>query len=161
MDLESLKMAASDEIDRLRAQLIDISHEIHANPELKYEERLAHGLLTGVLSEAGLEPRRGAYGMETAFRADAGQPGAPTMAVMCEYDALPQIGHACGHNIIAAAGIGAGLVLASLVEQVGGRVSIIGTPAEEGGGGKIMMARVGAFDDVGAAMMIHPADGDL
>jgi amidohydrolase len=161
MDLDSLKTAACDEIDRLGPQLIEISHEIHANPELKYEERFAHGLLTGVLAEAGLEPQRSAYGIETAFRADAGATGAPTMAVMCEYDALPQIGHACGHNIIAAAGLGAGLVLASLVDQVSGRVSIIGTPAEEGGGGKILLARAGALDDLDAAMMIHPADADL
>ena len=84
MDIEALKSAACEEVDGLGPQLIEISHEIHANPELKYEERFAHGLLTGALAEAGLEPQRGAYGIETAFRADAGVTGGPTMAVMCE-----------------------------------------------------------------------------
>ena len=83
------------------------------------------------------------------------------MAVLCEYDALPGIGHACGHNIIASAGLGAGLAAAALAEEAGGRVVLLGTPAEEGGGGKILMARQGAFDGIDAAMMIHPAGDDL
>src|SRR4249920_2470003 len=141
MDLDALKTAACDEIDRLGSQLIELSHEIHAHPELKYEERFAHGLLTGALAEAGLDVQRGAYGIETAFRADAGATGAPTMAVMCEYDALPQIGHACGHNVIAAAGLGAGLAAAALAREGVGRLVVLGTPAEEGGGGKIELAR--------------------
>lgn len=85
----------------------------------------------------------------------------PVVAVLCEYDALPGVGHACGHNIIATAGLGAGLAVAAVAVQVGGRLRIIGTPAEEGGGGKVLMARAGAFDGVDAAMMVHPADADL
>jgi amidohydrolase len=96
----------------------------------------------------------------TAFEARAGTAG-PEVAVLCEYDALPGIGHACGHNVIASAGLGAGLALAALAPEVGGRVRIMGTPAEEGGGGKIRMAREGAFDGLTAAIMIHPADADL
>ena len=86
---------------------------------------------------------------------------APTIAVLCEYDALPGIGHACGHNVIATAGLGAGLAAAVVADEAGGRVRIMGTPAEEGGGGKIEMARKGAFEGLDAAMMVHPADADL
>ena len=102
----------------------------------------------------------GAYGLDTAFVARAGTDG-PTVAVLCEYDALPGIGHACGHNIIATAGLGAGLAAAALAEEAGGRVVLLGTPAEEGGGGKILMARQGAFEGIDAAMMVHPAGDDL
>jgi amidohydrolase len=98
--------------------------------------------------------------MPTAFDARVGSQG-PTVAVCCEYDALPGIGHACGHNIIAAAGLGAGLAAATVAEALGGRLAILGTPAEEGGGGKEFMIRRGAFDNVDAAMMVHPADHDL
>jgi amidohydrolase len=105
-------------------------------------------------------PVRGAYGIDTAFDSSVGTEGA-TIAVLCEYDALPGVGHACGHNVIATAGLGAGLAAASVAELAGGRLRIMGTPAEEGGGGKVLMARAGAFDGVDAAMMVHPADADL
>ena len=140
--------------------LVDASHQIHAHPELNFEERFAHDLLTGILADEGLEVERSAHGVDTAFVARAGSSG-PTIAVLCEYDALPGIGHACGHNIIATAGLGAGLAAASLAEELGGRVVVMGTPAEEGGGGKILLARRGAFDGVDAALMIHPAGFDL
>ena len=103
---------------------------------------------------------QGAYGLDTAFAARAGSEG-PTIAVLCEYDALPGIGHACGHNIIATAGLGAGLAAAALADEVGGRVVVLGTPAEEGGGGKIYMGEGGAFEGVDAALMVHPAGQDL
>jgi amidohydrolase len=103
---------------------------------------------------------RGAFGLDTAFRATAGSSG-PVVVVCCEYDALPAIGHACGHNVIAAAGLGAGLAAASLAEELGGRVVVLGTPAEEGGGGKVLMIERGALEGVDAAMMVHPADADL
>jgi amidohydrolase len=103
---------------------------------------------------------RGAYGVSTAFAARAGEVG-PAVAVLCEYDALPGLGHACGHTIIATAGLGAGLALAAVADEAGGRVVIMGTPAEEGGGGKILMARAGAFDGLDAALMVHPAGDDL
>jgi len=158
--LRSAKARAADEIDRLADTLVDVSHRIWEDPELCFEERHAHRLLCDTLDEVGLGATRHAYELETAFEAAAGSTG-PTVAVLCEYDALPDIGHACGHNVIAAAGLGAGLAAASLAEELGGRVRILGTPAEEGGGGKVFMIRRGAFDGIDAAMMVHPADHEL
>ena len=149
-----------DRVDELADVLVATSHAIHAEPELCFEEHVAHDLLTGVLADEGLSVERGAYGLVTAFEADAGSEG-PMVAVLCEYDALPGIGHACGHNVIATAGLGAGLAAAAVADKLGGRVRILGTPAEEGGGGKVVMANRGAFEGVDAAMMIHPADADL
>ena len=114
-----------------------------------------------MLSGHGLAVQRGAYGLDTAFEARAGDGGGPVVAVVCEYDALPGIGHACGHNIIAASGLGAGLALAALAAETGGRVTVMGTPAEEGGGGKEIMLQAGAFADADAAMMVHPANHEL
>jgi amidohydrolase len=139
---------------------VDASHQIHAHPELNYEERFAHDLLTELLAAEGLEVERSAYGLDTAFVARAGSSG-PTVAVLCEYDALPGIGHACGHNIIATAGLGAGLAAAALADEAGGQVVILGTPAEEGGGGKIRLAQQGAFEGIDAALMVHPAGCEL
>ena len=160
MDVMEAKARVRAEIERLTPTLIEVSHGIHANPELNFEEHFAHEMLTGVLADEGLAVEQGAYDMTTAFDARVGSEG-PTIAVCCEYDALPAIGHACGHNIIAAAGLGAGLAAATVAEALGGRLAILGTPAEEGGGGKEFMIRRGAFDDVDAAMMVHPADHDL
>lgn len=160
MDIEGLKQAVCARVDDLADELTDASHQIHARPELNFQEHFAHGLLTDMLERHGLSPTRHAFGLETAFDAQVGT-GGPAVAVLCEYDALPAIGHACGHNIIATAGLGAGLAAAAVAEQAGGRVRIMGTPAEEGGGGKVRMARAGAFDGVDAAMMVHPADADL
>jgi amidohydrolase len=160
MDVTEAKQRVRAEIDRLSPTLLEVSHEIHANPELNFEEHFAHEMLTGVLTDEGIGVDQGAYDMPTAFDARVGHAG-PTIAVCCEYDALPGIGHACGHNIIAAAGLGAGLAAATVAEAMGGRLAILGTPAEEGGGGKEFMIRRGAFDEVDAAMMVHPADHDL
>ncbi|MFP5376078.1 MAG: amidohydrolase, partial [Acidimicrobiia bacterium] len=123
-------------------------------------ERFASDLLASVLEGQGVEVTRGAFDLPTAFDARAGA-GGPTVAICCEYDALPGIGHACGHNVIAAAGLGAGLAAAAAADDAGGRVRILGTPAEEGGGGKVLMAERGAFEGVDAAMMVHPAGADL
>ncbi|MDH3755331.1 MAG: M20 family metallopeptidase, partial [Acidimicrobiia bacterium] len=112
------------------------------------------------LEQEGVDVERGACDLDTAFVARAGDSG-PTVAVICEYDALPEIGHACGHNVIAAAGLGAGLALAGMATELGGSVVIIGTPAEEGGGGKVHMIERGAFEGVDVAMMVHPAGIDL
>ena len=158
--VHQLKQAALAEIDTIADRLVHVSREIHAHPELNYEERFAHDLLTGVLDDRGLSPVRGAYDVATAFEARVGDAG-PEVAVLLEYDALPGIGHACGHNVIAAAGLGAGLAAAVVAREAGGRLRIMGTPAEEGGGGKVLMARQGAFDGLTAAMMVHPADADL
>ncbi len=160
MDLSAVKERLRAEVDARAGALLAASHEIHAHPELNYEEHFAHDLLTGLLADEGLEVERGAYGLDTAFVARAGTTG-PTVAVLCEYDALPGIGHACGHNIIATAGLGAGLAAAAVAEQAGGRVVVLGTPAEEGGGGKILLAQRGAFEGVDAALMVHPASWDL
>ena len=160
MDAIEAKQAIRAEIERLTPKLLEISHSLHANPELGFEEHHAHEILTNAIEEEGLAVERGAYEMSTAFDARAGTSGA-TIAVCCEYDALPGIGHACGHNVIAAAGLGAGLAAATVASALGGRVAILGTPAEEGGGGKEFMIRRGAFDDVDAAMMVHPADHDI
>ncbi|NBT37742.1 MAG: M20 family peptidase, partial [Actinobacteria bacterium] len=157
---ESLKQRACDTIDRLKNDLVGISTDIHAHPEENWEEVFAHSRLTDALGDNGQDVRRKAYDLDTAFELRTGSKGA-TVAVLCEYDALPGIGHGCGHNIIAAAGLGAGLALAPLAEEAGGRLRLMGTPAEEGGGGKIEMARRGAFDGVHAAMMVHPYDTDL
>src|SRR3954462_14081556 len=160
MDVEALKAKVCAEVDRLADQLLHASHEIHAHPELNFEEHFAHDLLVEQLRSAGLATTPHAYGVDTAFEAAAGEQGF-NVAVLCEYDALPGIGHARGHNVIATAGLGAGLAAAMVAEEAGGTLRILGTPAEEGGGGKIAMARRGAFDKVGAAMMVHPADADL
>jgi amidohydrolase len=149
-----------ERISALTDVLLEVSHDIHAHPELMFEEHHAHDVLTEVLEREGVEVTRSAYGLETAFDARAGSEG-PTIAVLLEYDALPGVGHACGHNVIAAAGLGAGLAAAAVAAEAGGRVRILGTPAEEGGAGKVLMADEGAFDGVDAAMMIHPAGADL
>jgi amidohydrolase len=159
-DIESLKTRVCAAVDDVADRLLDASHQIHAHPELNFEEVFAHDLLTSILDDCGHRPERHAYGVATAFEARVGSTG-PDVAVLCEYDALPAIGHACGHNVIATAGLGAGLAAATLADELGGRVRIMGTPAEEGGGGKIEMARNGAFQGLIAAMMVHPADADL
>ena len=158
--IERLKDEACRRIDAERNALVALSRRIHAQPELKFEERRAAAWLSEYLSEQGFAVEREAYGLETAFAARFGT-GAPQIAILCEYDALPGIGHACGHNIIAAAGAGAGAGVRDLLAHTGGSIVVLGTPAEEGGGGKIIMARRGAFKDVAAAMMVHPAGVDL
>jgi len=160
MDLDALKDRLVAEVDARADVLVEVSRAIHANPELNYEEHFAHDRLTDALEAEGLEPTRSAFDLATAFSAEAGSAG-PNIAILLEYDALPGIGHACGHNIIAAAGLGAGLAAAAVAPEAGGRVRILGSPAEEGGGGKVLMVRRGALDAVDAAMMIHPADRDL
>lgn len=159
-DLDGIKDRVDAVVDSHRDALLDTSHRIHANPELGYEERGAHDLLTSMLESAGLEVTRSAYGLDTAFAARAGSEG-PLVAVLCEYDALPGVGHACGHNVIATAGAGAGIAAATLAEEMGGRLLVLGTPAEEGGGGKVLMAAAGAFEGVDAAIMVHPAGVDV
>ncbi len=160
MELAALKGRMCQRVDELAEVLVDVAHQIHDHPELAFEERFAHDLLTSVLEREGVEVTRGAWELATAFDARAGDEG-PTAAICCEYDALPGIGHACGHNVIAAAGLGAGLAAAAVAGEVGGRVRILGTPAEEGGAGKVVMAERGALEGVDAAMMVHPAGADL
>lgn len=158
-DIEQLKMQACARIDEVAQQLVDVSHEIHAHPEQNFEEFFASELLTRTANNLGLPTELRAHGCDTGFRGDIGS-GA-TVCIMSEYDALPDIGHGCGHNVIAAAGLGAAIGLAAVAHQAGGTLRYLGTPGEEGGGGKIVMARNGALDDVDIAMMVHSADADL
>jgi amidohydrolase len=146
-------------VDRLGDELETLSRRIHDHPELGYQEKQAAGWLTEFLAAKGFKVEPGVGGVETAFRATIETGEGPTIAIMCEYDALPGIGHACGHNVIAASGAGAGAALAvARAVLPKGRVEVIGTPAEEGGGGKCRLIKAGVFKGVDAAMMIHGFD---
>lgn len=141
--------------------LLAVSHEIHAHPELAFREARASALLADTAERFGIPIERGAYGLDTAFEGHTGAAGGPNVVVLAEYDALPGIGHACGHNLIATAALGAALALHEVRDRLPGHVTLLGTPAEEKGGGKEVMARAGAFDRVDAALMIHPAGVNL
>ena len=154
-----LKVQVCKAIDDLAPILLAASHNIHEHPELAFEEEHAAALLAQSVEDAGLSVQREAFSLSTAYAASFGE-GEYEIAILSEYDALPGIGHACGHNIIATAGLGAALGLAKLGHQLPGRVRYLGTPAEEQGGGKELMARAGAFDKVDMAMMVHPAGID-
>jgi len=158
--VDALKQRACDAVEREREQLVSLSHRIHAHPELRFEEKRASAWLAEYLAGQGFDVEHPAFGLPTAFAARLGSER-PRIAILCEYDALPEIGHACGHNVIATAGVGAAVGLRAAGTDLPGSVIVLGTPAEEGGGGKIMMANAGAFADVDAAMMIHPAGVDL
>lgn len=160
MDREALKKQACATVDAMSDALISASHAIHAKPELAFQEHFAHELLTDRVEEAGLPVERGACGLDTAFVSTFGDKGVE-VGILSEYDALPGIGHACGHNIIATTGLGASLALAKLGAALPGRVRYLGTPAEEAGGGKEIMAQAGAFDGLDTAMMVHPAGINL
>src|SRR6476660_8244555 len=150
------KQAARQTVDSNAPALVGLSHRIHAHPELKFEETRSSAWTAGVLADAGLAVDAGICDLPTAFSCRIGS-GALHIAICAEYDALPGIGHACGHNIIAAMAVGAALALAPLVDELDLTVSVIGTPAEEGGGGKVFLLERGAFAGVDAAMMVHPA----
>jgi len=152
--------AARQRLDGARELLIALSHRIHAHPELGFEEERAAGWLGDALAGAGFAVTGGVGGLPTAFLARTGH-GPLHVAFCAEYDALPGIGHACGHNMIAAMAVGAGLAAARVADDVGLTVSVIGTPAEEGGGGKILLLDRGVFAGVHAAMMVHPAPVDV
>ena len=151
--------AASLVIENFQSELNDLSSKIWKNPELGCEEYKAHDLLTNFLEKKGFTVERSFTGIKTAFKATFGS-GRPNVCVMCEYDALPEIGHACGHNLIAEAGVAAGLGLKAVLESSDaptGMVTVMGSPDEEVGGGKVALIENGAFKDVDIAMMVHPA----
>jgi amidohydrolase len=154
------KAAARERVDVARDALVALSHRIHATPELGFEEERAVDWTASLLDEAGFRVERGPCELPTAFLARAGS-GPLHVAVCAEYDCLPDIGHACGHNVIAASAVGAGLALARVADDVGLTVTVVGTPAEENGGGKILLLERGAFAGVHAAMMVHPAPMDI
>jgi len=158
--IDAAKQRARAAVDAARDELIRISREIHAHPELALNEHHAVAQLVPFLERAGFKVQRPAYGIDTAFRGEWGH-GPTTIAICAEYDALPDIGHACGHNLIATAGVGAAVALIKAIDPADARVVILGTPAEELYGGKIMMANRGCFDDVDVAMMAHPMPIDF
>ena len=166
-DLDRLKTHVTDAVDQMAEDLWSLALQIHANPELAFKEEKAASWLTAFLERQGCRVERGVGGLPTAFRAEVSGAGdGPTIAVMAEYDALPGIGHACGHNVIATAGAGAGAALALVASRLDhgrlpfkGRIEVVGTPAEEGGAGKVKLLDAGVFKGVDAALMIHPRCG--
>ena len=129
--MDALKQRIAESVDELGEELSALSSRIHAHPELAFEERRACGWIGEFLAGQGFQVETGVGGVETAFRASLETGPGPTLAILCEYDALPGIGHACGHNVIAAAGAGAGAALMAVRDRLpGGRIQVIGTPAE-------------------------------
>ena len=155
METKALKESVIKEVEANRRQLGDLSRQIHDNPELGFKEEKAAALLTGYLKKNGFSIEAGICQLPTAFRASYGK-GTPAIAVLAEYDALPHLGHACGHNLIAGCAVGAAVAARPAIEGCGGQVIVIGTPAEEFYGGKVMMVERGAFDGLDAALMMHP-----
>ncbi len=150
------RQRASDVIDDRRDALVALSHAVHGDAEIGFEEHTSSARVASALTAAGFDVQHGVAGLETAVLARVGS-GPLNVGICAEYDALPGIGHACGHNVIAAAAVGAGIGLAEVADDLGLTVTVLGTPAEEGGGGKILMMEGGAFDGLNAAMMVHPA----
>jgi amidohydrolase len=159
LDSAGLKTSVVAEIETRRHELGELSRKIHTSPELGFQETKAAGWLAQYLEENGFSLERGICELLTAFRASYGK-GKPAIAIMAEYDALPELGHACGHNIIAACAVGAGVAAKAAVDRFGGSIIVIGTPAEELYGGKIIMVGRGAFDNLDAAMIVHPGTYD-
>ena len=159
--MKELKDQLSAYIQSHRGDLLDVSHQIHSQPELAFEEHKACAILTDAISDLGHAASKGSFGLDTAFDAlTVNNPG-PQVDILAEYDALPGIGHACGHNLIATSALGAAAALGAIASDLPGRVRLLGTPAEEKGGGKELMAREGAFKHTDMAMMIHPAGVNL
>jgi amidohydrolase len=162
MPHKSAQAKALAAIDQHKDGLFELSLRIHRTPEIGYQEKQASTWIATFLEGAGMHVERGYRGVETAYRGDAKGKGAgPTVAILAEYDALPDIGHACGHNLIALMGTAAAVGVRAALDEIPGRLAAIGTPAEEGGGGKVALLRAGGFDDVDVAMMIHPSSRTL
>jgi amidohydrolase len=162
VDLDSLKKIVQATVDEKRPVLEDIARFLYENPELGSEEFMAFEKITKVLEEHGFDVEKGVYDMPTAFVASfKGKGDGPKVAVLAEYDALPGVGHGCGHDLIAASAVGAGIAASKAIAELDGEVLVIGTPAEEGhgpsGGSKVIMSNKGLFDDIGGVVMLHPA----
>ena len=155
MEIENLKLKAKDGVELQRQQLIQLSLNIHDNPELGFKEEKASTWLTGYLEDNEFHVERGIAGVATAFQATYGQ-GSPRIALLAEYDALPKIGHGCGHNIIAASAVGAAVGSKPIIDRLGGNIVVLGTPGEEVFGGKIDMVQAGVFKEIDVAMIVHP-----
>jgi amidohydrolase len=160
-DLHDLKAQAIAHVDRVSAELRELALDIHAHPELGFQEHRASTRLAETLANHGFATSKGTGGLETAFSAEHGDGRGPTIAILAEYDALPGVGHGCGHNLICTAAIGAGLAVRAAAPELPGKLMVVGTPAEEGGGGKVLLARAGVFEGVDAAMMFHPATRNI
>jgi amidohydrolase len=156
----SRKETATRAFETVEADLWEILQWMYEHPETAYEEKEASARLASFLAENGFTVEHPAYGISTSFEANAGSSG-PRIVICAEYDALPVVGHACGHNVIATSSLGAGLAVAGLAEELGIRVTVLGTPAEERGGGKIELLEAGAFEDAAASMLIHPSVRDI
>ncbi len=155
MEIENLKLKVKDSVELQRQPLIQLSLNIHDNPELGFEEEKASAWLTSYLEDSGFNVERGIAGLATAFRAIYGQ-RSPRIALIAEYDALPKMGHGCGHNIIAASAVGAAVASKSIIDQLGGSIVVLGAPGEEVFGGKIDMVKAGTFKEIDVAMIVHP-----
>ena len=157
--VDTLKRHVCSRIDELAPRLEQVSQQIWQTPETLFQEHQAAGWLSQLLREAGYDVELGPGGLETAFTGTLRNGLGPTIGLFSEYDALPEIGHGCGHNLLAISGVGAGLGLAAVAESLPGTIKVHGTPAEEGGSGKTLLLRAGVFDDLDVALIFHPADG--
>jgi amidohydrolase len=160
MPTATAAVSVEDAINRRRGDLIELSHSIHAEPELAFAEFKSCAKTQALAAEHGFEITAAPGGLDTAFRARSGS-GPLVIGICAEYDALPAIGHACGHNIIAASAVGVALALADVADELGLTVVLLGTPAEEAGGGKVLLVNAGAFDDIAATVMVHPGPIDI
>jgi amidohydrolase len=152
--------SVEDAVNRRRGDLVELSHSIHAEPELAFAEHRSCAKTQALVADYGFAITKAPAGLDTAFRADYGS-GPLVIGICAEYDALPGIGHACGHNIIAASAVGTALALADVADELGLTVALFGTPAEESGGGKVLLLNAGAFEDVVASVMLHPGPLDI
>ena len=160
MPTATASISVEDAVNRRRGDLVELSHAIHAEPELAFAEHRSCAKTQALVADYGFEITSAPGGLATAFRADYGS-GPLVVGICAEYDALPGIGHACGHNIIAASAVGAALALAEVADELGLTVVLIGTPAEEAGGGKALLLKAGTFDDIAATVMLHPGPLDI
>lgn len=163
MDGKEAKKLVASNIDHLEDELWQISLSLYKNPEIAFEEHQSAKLLTNALHNAGFMVDNNIGGLETAFQAvrNGGGSDKPKVAFLAEYDALPKLGHACGHNLIAAAALGAGIGILPILDELEGEIRVIGTPAEEAGGGKRIMVEAGVFDEIDAALMFHPSSKNM
>ncbi|MGO4442601.1 M20 family metallopeptidase [Mycobacterium sp. 2YAF39] len=160
MPTATASSCVTDAVNRRRGDLLELSHSIHAEPELAFAEYRSCAKTQALVADYGFEVTKAPGGLDTAFRADYGS-GPLVIGICAEYDALPGIGHACGHNIIAASAVGTALALAEVADELGLTVALLGTPAEEAGGGKVLLLNAGTFDDVVATVMLHPGPLDI
>ncbi|UOQ56660.1 M20 family metallopeptidase [Leucobacter allii] len=163
VDRDALKRSIAERRGTVDAELVALSNALHADPETGWQEHRSSAAVAGVLAEHGFVVEQPYLGLETAFRATFAAPAAPgfTVGFLAEYDALPGLGHACGHNLISAMSVGGAIALAAVSAELGISVEVIGTPAEEGGGGKIELLERGAFTGLDFALMAHPAPVDV